>query len=93
MEEKVKIFYKYLAVIKSFFIAENQAKADVEWKQEQKKLAKYAKILTIRSKHQYIERRSSFRNRYKDTVLFNESEIKEKRHIPQSRFNHNRWLN
>ncbi|MCP4252585.1 MAG: hypothetical protein GY775_04085 [Candidatus Scalindua sp.] len=25
--------------------------------------------------------------------MFNESEIEEKRHIHQSRFNHDRWLN
>jgi len=89
----VNLLHKYLAVITSFFIAKNQAKADVEWEQEQKQLTKYAKILTIRSNHQYIDRRSIFRNRHKHSVLFNESEIKEKRHIHPSRFNHSRWLN
>ncbi len=89
----MNLLYKYIAVITSFFIAKNQARADVEWEQEQKKLTKYAKILAIRSNHQYIDRRSLFRNRFKYTVLLSESEIKEKRHIHQSRFNHSRWLN
>ncbi len=93
MEDKVNILHKFLAVITSFFIAKNQAKADVEWEHERKQLAKYAKTLTIRSNHRYINRRSSFRNRYKHIELFNESEIEEKRHIHQSRFNHDRWLN
>ncbi len=89
----MKMLYKYLAVISSFFIAKNQAKADVEWEQEQTQLAKYGKTLTKKSDHQYLDRRSIFRDRYKHTVLINESEIKEKRHIYLSQFPHSRWLN
>ncbi len=89
----MKMLYKYLAVISSFFIAKNQAKADVECEQEQTLLAKYGKTLTKRSNYQYLDRRSIFRNRYKHTVLINESEIKEKRHPPLSQFPHSRWLN
>ena len=84
---------KYLAVISSFFIAKNQAKADVEWEQEQAQLAKDGKTLTKRSNHQYLDRRSIFRSRYKHTMLINESEIKEKRHIHLPQFPHSRWLN
>ncbi len=87
------MFYKYLAVITSFFIAKSRSKPVVKWEQEQKQLVKYAKTLTIRSNHQHIERRSIFRDRYKNTVLINESEIKKKNHIFQSRFNQSRWLN
>ncbi len=89
----MNMLYKYLAVISSFFIAKNQAKADVEWEQEQTQLAKYGKTLTKKSDHQYLDRRSIFRDRYKHTVLINESEIKEKRHIYLSQFPHSRWLN
>ncbi len=89
----MKMLYKYLAVISSFFIAKNQAKADVEWEQEQTLLAKYGKTLTKRSNHQYLDRRSIFRNRYKHTVLINESEIKEKSHDHIAQFPHSRWLN
>ncbi len=67
------MLYKYLAVISSFFIAKNQLKADVEWEQEQTLLAKYGKTLTKRSNHQYLDRRSIFRNRYKHAVLINVS--------------------
>ncbi len=89
----MNMLYKYLAVISSFFIAKNQATADAEWEQEQTLLAKYGKTLTKRSNHQYLDRRSIFRNRYKHTVLINESEIKEKRHIHLSQFPHSKWLN
>ena len=89
----MNMLYKYLAVISSFFIAKNQAKADVEWEQEQAPLAKYGMTLTKRSNHQYLDRRSIFRNRFKHTVLINESETKEKRYIHPSQFPHSRWLN
>ena len=89
----MNMLYKYLAVISSFFIAKNQAKADVEWEQEQAQLAKYGKTLTKRSNHQYLDRRSNFRDRYKHTALINESDTKENRHIDLSQFPHSRWLN
>jgi hypothetical protein len=89
----MKMLHKYLAVISSFFIAKNQAKVDVEWEQEEALLAKYGKTLTKRSNHQYLDRRSIFRDRYKNTELINESEIKEKRHTHISQFPHSRWLN
>jgi len=89
----MNMIYKYLAVISSFFIAKNQAKANVEWKQGQAQLAKYGKTLTKRSNHQYLDRRSIFRDRYKHTVLINEPETKEKKHTHLSKFPHSRWLN
>jgi len=89
----MNLLYKYLAVISSFFIAKNQAKADVEWEKEQVQLARYGKALTKRSNHQYIDRRSIFRDRYKHTALINESDTKEKRHTDPSQFPHSRWLN
>jgi len=87
------MLYKYLAVISSFFIAKNQAKADVEWGQEQAQLAKYGKTLTKRSNHQHLDRRSVFRDRYKHTALTNESDTKENRQNRLSQFPHGRWLN
>ena len=89
----MNMLYKYLAVISSFFIAKNQAKTDLEWEQEQAQLAKYGKTLTKRSNHQYLNRRSIFRDRYKHTALINESETKEKRQTHLSQFSHSRWLN
>ncbi len=89
----MNMLYKYLAVISSFFIAINQAKADVEWGQEQAQLAKYGKTLTKRSNHQHLDRRSVFRDRYKHTALTNESDTKENRQNRLSQFPHGRWLN
>lgn len=89
----MKMFYKYLVVITSFFTAKNQVEADIEWEEGQTQLAKNEKILTKRSNHQYLDRRSIFRGRYKHTALINESETKEKRRTHQSHFHHNRWLN
>jgi hypothetical protein len=89
----MNMLYKYLAVISSFFIAKNQAKTDLEWEQEQAQLAKYGKTLTKRSNHQYLDRRSVFRDRYKHTALINDPETKEKRHTHLSQFPHSRWLN
>jgi hypothetical protein len=89
----MNMLYKYLAVISSFFIAKNQVKVVVEREQARTQQAKYGKSLTNWSNHQYLDRRSIFRDRYKHTELINESEIKEKRHIPPSQFPHSRWLN
>jgi len=89
----MNMLYKYLAVISSFFIAKNQAKADVEWEQEQAQLAKYGKTLTKRSNHQHLDRRSVFRDRYKHTALTNESDTKENRQNRLSQFPYGRWLN
>jgi len=87
------MLYKYLAVISSLFIAKNQAKTDLEWEQEQAQLAKYGKTLTKRSNHQYLDRRSIFRDRYKHTALINDPETEKKKHTHLSRFPHSRWLN
>ena len=89
----MNMLYKYLAVISSFFNAKSQVKADLEWQQGQTPLAKYGKTFTKRSNHQYLDRRSIFRNRFKHTVFINESEIKEKKHNRLSQFPHSRWLN
>ncbi len=89
----MNMLYKYLAVISSFFNAKSQVKADLEWQQGQALLAKHGKTFTKRSNHQYLDRRSKFRNRYKQTVTQYESEIKEKRHNRLSQFPHSRWLN
>ena len=89
----MNMLYKCLAAISSFFIAKNQANADVEWEQEQAQLAKYGKTLTKRSNHQYLDRRGVFRDRYKHTALINESDTKENRQNRLFQFPHGRWLN
>ena len=89
----MNMLYKYLAVISSLFIAKNQAKTDLEWEQGQVQLTKYEKTLTKRSNHQYLDRRSIFRDRYKHTALINDPETEKKKHTHLSRFPHSRWLN
>ena len=89
----MNMLYKYLAVISSFFIAKSKPKAVVDWEDVRPYQAKYGKCLTNKSNQQYLDRRSKFRNRYKQTVKQYESEIKEERHIRPSQFPHSRWLN
>ena len=87
------MLYKYLAAISSFFIAKSKPKAVVDWEEERPYQAKYEKCLTNKSNRQYLDRRSKFRNRYKQTVTQYESEMKEKRHPHLSQSPHSRWLN